>query len=1438
MLERAPSCLEPASQLFLRGIEPPLRTHRVLGPSFWRNGGNELAVPSWWPLYLAKVRGSSQDPRLGRRPEGHGTLPVAEQAERCRLVRPQASEHDFPTCQPYTRVLRQYTSQARQEKIGAGDNAHNVEVTFPASTSASTKAYDTWSTPQHAVSEPPGRPSERTDIDIEEHLRSLLARHKVEKATQESDGGDHADAVWALFIQLSNQETYASSVFHFLAGSYASRRSKQTMWAFETIPVSQRSAADYDAAVRVALKMDDFRLCLSINTEATARKLNAQCSSFLLLHFTSNRLWGNAVKVWATSFQPLATSSHPLATGIGLFSQALARSLRSQGDNYKELPQAINQLAMQILTRSPIIMRISGTLALIGRELLTVILRSGKLMSSITPTGLLSILNKYKALQLLRPTMYLDAVDTLLKLAKRSDKSGLGTMLYRHLRLTFPDFRPSRALLGALLSIHAAEAAPREAYTFYLREFASSHGVADEKSYQSVLSALSTQGDVVGVKSVFEQLCQAHSLPKTLDYYNPLIYVHARLGDAEGAQRQFEKLPEWGMVADTYSWNILIYAHARSTRPEGAFKVYEKMKAAGVRPDKYTFGTLMSMSSSVGDTDAVLSVIDQAQQSQVEGSYEMMSGLIQSYLRNNQADTAERLAEATSQAKFQGSPVKMWNYLLRHYAFRKDSDAVLRVQQRMHDLGIQPDDMTYAALMTALVVIGKTKDAMRILRRLNLNQTLVATPFHYAIVLHGYALERNRDMGSVVYQEMAERFPDIGASPQLAMLHLQSRRSLKSNGAPASVTADWLAQILFSITAADRATKQPQPGFRRRGALHSVPSIYLEHLVNIVLSKGRVALASTLIRRYESLTGTSFLHLDSTALESLQWLAVRMRMASLTADWKAVDDVWRRILQQAMHIATPLSAKLAKQHDATKVIQHTNLDNGKVEDLSAPRLPSIGIELPFTEPDFRFDSMIKQSPSQGSLLDRPNMKILPAQRFVLAPVINQYLRALDLQQLHANAIELIPQLERAGFMLTSRNWNFYIQTLTRSSERIHWVEAFRIFEEKMLPNTPSWRVLRRGRWQSSDAEEGTKTFRRSDVEKTDPELLVPTYTTALHLAFVLKKSVPMALRENRTFVARIAKVARGTYRFVRAIPRIKDRMQGVLLRERYVIGDFPKRPRNYPNPDRSGVLGSRSPLDHITPDEIESVDGIVHGKSMATNKHNQDPSAMRRRTDDMKQIEHLEGQIDRSPVMVEKYNRLEDDNEVQRRVQREEGSLFKRIDLMRRDQHRPRTVSDEWFGHPGARSEANIARPARKLRSGALYDPNFVDLEREALAQRQLHERLDSSLQKRAHRKEGARVIPEIFRKVQGTVRDETLSNIARRLKDTPRSSANPLEDPAYLPEKLLQVNKLRESDPIVKEDRKQAVKRRVEDSYRNAQSRASKDKDTTDRTSPGERRT
>ncbi|KAL6247839.1 hypothetical protein RBB50_005187 [Rhinocladiella similis] len=1287
MLERTSQCIEPASQLFLRAIDPPIRSSRSLGQAFWRNRGNDLVVSAWWPLYLRDIRSRYQQQEDLWSPV-KAPPSIAHRTGKLRSLNPRPTKHNAFSARSVAAATpnRGYTNDVQPAS------------SMPEFVHGEVRPEDNILYLTDRASRKPHIVSSKTNAEVEEELGMLLAGAPIsDPALQDFSPGD---VIFALFQRLSNPVAYASAVFHFLAQSLPPRDpeprlTKGVHEAFNTIPLSERTARDYDTAVRVSLKVDDFRLAQKINAEATNRDLNYECSPFLLLHFVTNMLWRNAVEIWTTSYIARGADHH-------------MDSLVSQASDYKDLPHAISKLASSILERSPVLMRFSGKLRSIARKLLQALLQNGRLMSLVTPSGLLEILNNFNLLEQLQPWMYLEALNTLLKSAKRPNKSGLGTLVYRNLRLNFPDYKPPPSAYGALLSMHADEASPLRYYQYYLREFTHVHGAADKRSYQKVLTALARQGDVVGVQTIFGQLCQAHSRPKEIEFYTPLVYVYARLGDVENAEREFERLKSWGIEPNTYCWNMILYSHTRSHNPQTAFDRFADMQAHGIRPDKYTFGTLMSTVSRSGDTEQVLSMIERVQQLDTKGDYEMMSALIHSYCLNDQADTAERLAEATSKAGYEGRPVKMWNYILRHYAFRRDSNACLRVQHRMQALGIKPDDMTYAALMTALVALGKTKDAAQILRRLNLSQALTANPFHYSIILHGFALEGNRDMATIIYQEMLQRFPNLGGSPHLAMLHLESRRNPEAKQSP-QLSVDFLAAILQTITTADRASKLPQPGLRRRRTVDALPSIYFEHLVGILLAKGRVEQADKLLRRFESLAGLSFLDVDVNFLDSKELLVSRLRIAAQGYDWEGVEKIWLKILQGAIQAASERK-------------------NVKTQQLS------VGVEFLKSEPGSEFSSMIPDFASRASsddesktLLTSLSSNILHAQRFILKDALNIYLGALDFQYRHNHVVTIVELLQKAGFSLTNNNWNVYIQTLTRSRDWRHWVEAFRVFEERMYVSAPAWRLLVRGKALISDESESPQTgakkvVRRKDAEKVYMDLPMPTYLTAVCLATVLKKSGVRTRLGDDALMLELSTAAPDTYRYIRRIPRLKDKFQGALLRDFKIAGDIPKRPRESASADRSGVLGSLSPLDHVPVSELANLDEIVSGQ-----KYDRD--------DYVPQAERIEGQVDRSSQYIDREDRYENDLEYQERVYQHEARLLNTIDVIRRDASSPRTISDSWFGQPGSTTTDSTVPRDTGLPPGALLNPFYTSLEKQVERENKLRQELDRSLQDESGRR-------------------------------------------------------------------------------------------------------
>ncbi|OAL21966.1 hypothetical protein AYO22_07563 [Fonsecaea multimorphosa] len=1005
--------------------------------------------------------------------------------------------------------------------------------------------------------------------ETEKHLLHLLDTNRDVQPDPESDDFDRA---WALFNQLPNQQAYASEVFHFLSKS--SRRRDQTLAlsAFRLMDEEQRSRADYERAVRSALKADNYRIALRINARATRRNMQQGCSVFLLLHAVSNHLWNTAATVWDTSFKRV-----PFRAGQ---TSPTRLAIAKEIGNYRDLPFAIYQLGTKLQERATVTMQHSGTLSTLFNELLTALVRNGALMSIITPRGLQHLLQLSTDLALSKPSLYITAIDTINKSAVRPDKGALADLVYNMLRSSLPEVPPRPQAFGSLLSIHCDEGAPAETYNHYLDEFSKFYGVADLKSYQKVLSALAAQGDVDGVQQTFSRLCQAHSRPTDVAYYTPLLYVFARLGDVQGTEREFQSMVDSGVRPNSYCWNILLYSHSRSLEPWRAFEVFDKMKAEGVAPDAFTFTTLMGIFSRTGDTDTVLDILEQAQQNKVQGSYGLVTGLIQTYCLNDQAEAAERLAEAATTANLQGSPVTMWNYLLRHYAFAADAETMLRVQGRMRALGVEPDAMTHAAFMTALVVLNKTRVAMKILRNLNLSQALAATPFHYAIILHGFAKEGDRDMASVVYQEMVERFPRIGASPRLAMLHLQASRNSIPNEQP-RFAAQYLEEILHELSTQDRAARQPQPGLRRRRGVDAIPAVYLEYLIDLLAARGQIKRAEKLVQRFQSLSQASYLTLSNAASSSIQFLTRRLMLSSESRDWGRVESTWEEILERGVQTARRFSRAGGK-----KIPAESGAPDGQ------QLLPVLPIGLPDTEfltkETFLFESMIPQDAPTSGPLDEPGLAIIPSQRYILEAPLTRYLSSLSVRELQSRATTLVAELERVGFALTSKNWNMYIQILTQSKDQQHWLLAYELFEQKMIPNTPPWPVLRRGKWLSSKASQGSPPtpVARKTVEKRDPGQLMPTYYTAVHLASVLLKANRLAAEGDRATYMALRKTAPQTCRFVQNMPYHKDRIQGVLLRGRKIRADPQKRPRAFAEPDRSGVLGSKSPTDHIPVREL------------------------------------------------------------------------------------------------------------------------------------------------------------------------------------------------------------------------------------------------------------
>ncbi|KIV97248.1 hypothetical protein PV10_01020 [Exophiala mesophila] len=1387
MLERAASCAEPVSHLLVKRLELPLRSRRSLGPSFWKHGRNNSFQPPWWPHYLDSVRAEPQNissvDRVDRTTSSSRPTSITTRSNlrtvsdsRNSKYHTQSSRRDRQS----SSLNKQHNDTATVDSKGLADHGDTNPVQKDLQPSAQPPQSTFEGLPEAQESstteESPYRGEEDEEpIDAPRALQGIL--RYLSNTPEQVHDTSLLDKMVYLFRQLTDQGAFGSEVLSALA-SYGYREHADTaLAAFRAIHRDQRTKQDYNNAVLISVHSNMYRSAQAINLEATDAGLNDTCSPLLLLYSVSRRLWRTAASVWQTSYhdQFLLSLKNPAAD-----EKLLAAVSKDQN-----LPAAILRLEKLLSARSLMVSPDQGALMSLSRKLLRLLVSSGDLMSDITPKGLLEILDTFSP----PPNVHGQALQTLLKLAKRPDKSGLSVLIYRHMRKLHPGVLPSRATLGILISLHCDEEATADVLQGLLAEFAEHHGMADKSSYQLVLSALSKQSDIDGVQNVFLDLCRVHGRPEEAAFYTPLLYAYARIGDVQGAERELKRMEEWNIKPTAYCWNILLYAYARSTHPEETLNRFAALTKQGFQPDVVSFGTLMALHSRNGDTDALLDLIELAQKSGIQGSYEIIAGLVQSYCLNDQIDTAVRLASVVTEAKFAGSPVKIWNHILRYYAFQAMPDKALEVQEKMKELGVVPDDMTYAALMSGLVVIGKTTDAAQILRILNLSSRLDATRFHYAIILHGYAMEGNRDMVQVIYKEMLHRFSRVGASANMTMLRFRAKLDLAEDGEDLTATLDQLMEIMTEDPQPDRASKTPQPGLHRQRPIDAVPSAYFELVAHLLTTKGRYRQANRLMQRDLSLKRSSYPSLQGERSVSLDFLTISMKILCSQQKWTAVEEAWNEILTVAIPFAqhVPVASRL----------QGVTTSHGQlqVEDSAEMPMPSSKEIRALNDRDTEFASMIAESPS-NSPLARPDLQILPSQRFLIAGAITQYISALRQQTLFDEAIAVVRRLEEVGFALTSKNLNFYIQTLTQSPDLNHQILAFSLFENRLLPNTPPWTHLRRGKWLSpssfSDGDQEASSLHivsRRFEEQRRPGQLMPTYWTTVYLATVLRRFRRLARRDdaNKSLLYELLEKAKGTFAYISQLPYHRDRIQALLLRKKqFIIGDIPKRTRQATPANRSGVLESQSPVDHVPVDNLATVEEDI--QSTTDNSHDDQGQGQGPRSS-IDQMEIYEGQIPRGVTFQERQGQFETLETAQYRVSRKERRLLETLRIMRHDITLPRIMSSRRFGRPSALPTVKPGQPTpQRLAGQSLFNPRFTRLEsRDREIQRQRQQRLAmlDDMSNRSHPP------PLEFRKSRVSVRDTTQDDVladwsdsesqparawSRRLLRYAKSSDSPLE--------------------------------------------------------------
>ena len=1060
MIERTARCLKTGGSLICRATKNPFRSRRCLHSAFWSHGAGNIDLPSWWIFFLQttdsdkEYQSSGKAHLSGEKVSGairdiflDFLYPVQTLALIRRLKR-STSAHQHAS-QSLKHYCRNYTSIA--ENVIAGVKAAGSGAT--ADTSARSEA-------------------RRTVEDIREDLDGILSNQNQR---------EFHDQLWRSYQDLLERSENLSQndltkMLRFLGKTKRFVDLERLLALFESIPVQQRQAIHYSYAVSAALSLKDPGTAIAVHDEARRRIRGSIGTSAILAYTVQHRKWQEAVHIWYPYWaHKLAyyampelwtkVDSLPLSRLMDRAASAAEFAISATENLGYDGAAAQREFALEMVRR---LVKKQGTAFDIHRHW--------------------NMVEKVRMLDASDLTIPKQALYQLLSIESREHENQ-ALHLYRVLRED-SKFSPTRELLTAITERVVSQKGNLDTLML-IDDWKKYHGALPTRLAISIIRVLAQNGELEATEKLFRDFVFEHGVPKSPDMYFAMLHVFNRRADTTGIVRMWDELQKtYNFKPDVKAWNLVISTFTRVGDLDGALTWLQKMRDEGVKLSSRTFFSLMSLYGKRGDRNAVEDLFRLAKAENIEQTILMIDTLVTANIQDERLDEAEQLVVEATKMPLEGSRSFMWNALLNAHAFRKDVIKVSALHRRMQESGVAADNMTYAALMTALAVLKQPDAAAKIMKTVMPRAKVMPTTIHYAILMGGYLATKQYDKVFNLYQDMLHEKLTPTMSTQNVLLRAAAavdRKSQDLKGESDDKIAYTRAQQTFEHALAnldpmELAASEPRKFVSGRPINEAFSSTYFEYLIFLYGSNAAFNKVSDLYDVYMK-TVPKYTSQNLEASPPVRLLSALMVTHIRDKNYEEVDRCWSLALSKAQQLA----------HDPT------------LSDNSKPA------------------------------------SVLHSQRFILSLPLSHYIAALQTQDRRSDLLATVSGLQNLGFELTSPNWNAYIRALASSSHSSQQAYAFQLCEKELMPYWPGWKFFRDPRYM--------KTSRFQPISRAThliPQKRMPAYNTLVELAraYLLAKK----RRGREPSVRDLTAMAPMTVDAVVNMPRLEDAAQTLILR--------------------------------------------------------------------------------------------------------------------------------------------------------------------------------------------------------------------------------------------------------------------------------------------------
>nr|KYP70645.1 hypothetical protein KK1_009871 [Cajanus cajan] len=209
--------------------------------------------------------------------------------------------------------------------------------------------------------------------------------------------------------------------------------------------------------------------------------------------------------------------------------------------------------------------------------------------------------------------------------------------------------------------------------------------------------------------------------------WTSMVNGYAKCGDLESARKFFDQTPRKNVVC----WSAMIAGYSQNDKPEESLKLFHEMIGEGLVPVEHT---LVSVLSACGQLSC-LSLGHWIHQYFVDGkrmplSVTLANAIIDMYAKCGRIDAAAEVFSAMSEKN-----LVSWNSMISGYAANGQSKQAVEVFDKMRNMGLKPDDITFVSLLTACSHGGLVSEGQEYFDTMERNYVVKPKRVHYACMI-------------------------------------------------------------------------------------------------------------------------------------------------------------------------------------------------------------------------------------------------------------------------------------------------------------------------------------------------------------------------------------------------------------------------------------------------------------------------------------------------------------------------------------------------------------------------------------------------------------------------------------------------------------------------------------------------------------------------------